>query len=261
MREKPVAIVTGGASGIGLGIASTLMAEGYDVFVLGNDLHHIDTYNASHPLWRARVCVVSDASAVAIEVDGVLHVSGRIDLLVNNASISGPTARVEAVDPSEWQKILDVGLTGAPNMKRSVAPIINAQLSGAINNITSNAGLMGCPNRSPYVAAKWVLIGLAKTWAMELEPHKVRVNALCPASVDGARIEVVTATDAKERGVSIGEIRRSSERQSSLQTFARVEDIASLVCYLASDSGLRISGQAIGLDGHTEILGNSLGKS
>jgi NAD(P)-dependent dehydrogenase (short-subunit alcohol dehydrogenase family) len=260
MSDQPVAIVTGGASGIGLGIASSLIAEGYDVFVLDNDLQHVDAYNASHPLSRAQVCDVSDASAVATEIDGVLHVAGRIDLLVNNAGISGPTAPVEAVDPAEWQKTLDVGLTGAFNMTRSVAPIMKAQSSGAIINIASNAGLMGCPNRSPYVAAKWGLIGLTKTWAMELGPHKVRVNALCPASVDGARIEAVMARDAEERGVSVGEIRQSYERQSSLQSFTRVEDIASMVCYLASDAGVRVSGQAIGLDGHTETLGNSLGE-
>jgi NAD(P)-dependent dehydrogenase (short-subunit alcohol dehydrogenase family) len=104
------------------------------------------------------------------------------------------------------------------------------------------------------------LIGLTKTWAMELGPYKVRVNALCPASVDGARIEAVMARDAQERGVSVGDIRQSYERQSSLQSFTRVEDIASMVCYLASRAAVRISGQAIGLDGHTETLGNSLGQ-
>lgn len=260
MSDQPVAIITGGASGIGLGIATMLITDGYDVFVLDNDLLHVDDYNASHPLSRARVCDVSDASAVATEIDGVLHVAGRIDLLVNNAGISGPTAPVEVVDPSEWQRSLDVSLTGAFNVTRSVAPVMKAQSSGVIINIASNAGLMGCPNRSPYVAVKWGLVGLTKTWAMELGPYKVRVNALCPASVDGERIEAVMARDAEERGVSVGEIRQSYERQSSLQSFTRVEDIASMVCYLASDAGVRISGQAIGLDGHTETLGNSLGE-
>ena len=261
MSDQPVAIVTGGASGIGLGIACALIAETYDVFVLDNDLNHVEDYNALHPLSRARFCDVSDPLSVATEVNGVVHVAGRVDLLVNNAGISGPTAPIEAVDPSDWQKTLDVGLTGAFNVTRSVAPIMKAQSSGAIINIASNAGLMGCPNRSPYVAAKWGLIGLTKTWAMELGPHNVRVNALCPASVDGARIEAVMARDAKERDVSIDEIRQSYERQSSLQSFTRIEDIASMVCYLASDAGVRISGQAIALDGHTETLGNSLGEA
>ena len=258
MSDQRIAIVTGGAYGIGLGIASALIAEGYDVFVLDNDLHHVDDYNASHPLSRARLCDVSDASAVAVEIDGVLHAAGRIDLLVNNAGVSGPTAPIEAVDPSEWQKTIDVGLTGAFNATRSVAPIMKAQSSGAIINIASNAGLMGCPNRSPYVAAKWGLIGLTKTWAMELGPCNIRVNALCPASVSGCRIDGVIERDALARGVTPEAVREVYERQSSLRTFTRPEDISAMVCYLAGPGGQRISGQAIALDGHTETLTNWL---
>jgi NAD(P)-dependent dehydrogenase (short-subunit alcohol dehydrogenase family) len=258
MSNQSVAIVTGGASGIGLGIASALIAEGYDVFVLDNDVHHVDDYNTSHPLSRARLCDVSDASAVATEVDGVLHVAGRINLLVNNAGISGPMAPIEVVDPSEWQKTLDVGLTGAVNATRSVAPIMKEQSSGAIINIASNAGLMGCPNRSPYVATKWGLIGLTKTWAMELGPYNIRVNALCPASVSGFRIDGVIERDALARGVTPEAVREVYQRQSSLRTFTKSEDISAMVCYLAGPGGQRISGQAIALDGHTETLTNWL---
>ena len=254
MSDQSVAIAIGGASGIGLGIACALIADGYDVFVLDNDLQHVDDYNASHPLSRARLCDVSDASAVATEVDGVLHVVGRINLLVNNAGISGPMAPIEAVDPSEWQKTIDVGLTGAFNATRSVARIMKAQSSGAIINIASNAGLMGCPNRSPYVAAKWGLIGLTKTWAMELGPCNIRVNALCPASVSGCRIDGVIERDALARGVTAEAVREVYQRQSSLRTFTRPEDISAMVCYLAGPGGQRISGQAIALDGHTETL-------
>lgn len=261
MSDQPVAIVTGGASGIGRHIASALMAEGYDVFVLDSDLQHVDHYNAADPLSRARFCDISDSLAVATEVNGVLHVTGRIDVLVNNAGIAGPTAPVDAISPLEWKKTLDVGLTGAFHVTSAVSASMKAQSSGVIINIASNAGLMGCPNRSPYVAAKWGLIGLTKTWAMELGPYNVRVNALCPASVDGARIEAVMARDADERGVSVSEIRQSYERQSSLKGFTRAEDIAAMVCYLASDAGMRISGQAIAIDGHTETLGSSVGES
>ena len=201
---------------------------------------------------------MSEASAVATEVDGVLHVVGRINLLVNNAGISGPMAPIEAVDPSEWQKTIDVGLTGAFNATRSVARIMKAQSSGAIINIASNAGLMGCPNRSPYVAAKWGLIGLTKTWAMELGPCNIRVNALCPASVSGCRIDGVIERDALARGVTAEAVREVYQRQSSLRTFTRPEDISAMVCYLAGPGGQRISGQAIALDGDTETLTNWL---
>ena len=258
MSAQPVAVVTGGASGIGAGIGSALRDTGFDVFVLDSNLELVAQYNDTHPLSRARPCDVSDALSVLAEVKAVINVTGRVDLLVNNAGISGPTAPVEAISPEAWQKTLDIGLTGAFNAARAVIPIMKAQSSGAIVNIASNAGLMGCPNRSPYVAAKWALIGLTKTWAMELGSYNVRVNALCPASVEGARIDAVIARDAAARGVSEDAIRSVYERQSSLRAFTRVEDIAAMVCYLAGDQGIRISGQAIGIDGHTETLTNWL---
>ena len=135
---------------------------------------------------------------------------------------------------------------------------MKAQSSGVIFSIASNAGLMGCPNRSPYVAAKWGLIGLTKTWAMELGPCNIRVNALCPASVSGCRIDGVIERDALARGVTPETVREVYKRQSSLRTFTRPEDISAMVCYLAGPGGQRISGQAIALDGHTETLTNWL---
>ena len=102
------------------------------------------------------------------------------------------------------------------------------------------------------------MIGLTKTWAMELGKFNIRVNALCPASVSGPRIEGVIERDAAARGVTTGAVREVYERQSSLRRFTKVEDIASMVCYLAGPAGSSISGQAIPLDGHTETLANWL---
>jgi NAD(P)-dependent dehydrogenase (short-subunit alcohol dehydrogenase family) len=129
---------------------------------------------------------------------------------------------------------------------------------GSIVNIASNVAFSGCPGRAPYTASKWAIVGLTKTLAMELGPHGVRVNAICPGSVDGDRIHAVIEKDAKERGQSIETIRDVYLRQSSLRTFVSAEDVANLVVFLASDLGSKISGQAIGLDGHTETLANWL---
>jgi NAD(P)-dependent dehydrogenase (short-subunit alcohol dehydrogenase family) len=124
--------------------------------------------------------------------------------------------------------------------------------------MSSNAGLMGCPLRGPYVASKWALIGLTKTLAMELGPAGIRVNALCPGSVEGPRIDRVIAADAATRGVSPAEVEAEYKRQSSLRTFARAEDILAMVRFLASAAGARISGQALAIDGHTESLSMEL---
>ena len=135
---------------------------------------------------------------------------------------------------------------------------MKSQRSGLILNMSSSAGRYGCPMRSPYVAAKWAAIGLAQTWAMELGPWNIRVNALCPGSVGGERIDRVIDRDAAERGVTPDEIRTVYQRQSSLRDFVSPDDIAAMVCFLAGPGGRMISGQALGIDGHTESLANWL---
>jgi len=100
-------------------------------------------------------------------------------------------------------------------------------------------------------------VGLTKTWAMELGPHNIRVNAICPGSVNGERIERVMNNDAIERGVSVDEIRSTYVSQVSMGTFVDAEEIADMVLFLANDMGKRISGQIIAVDGHTEGLSNN----
>ena len=112
--------------------------------------------------------------------------------------------------------------------------------------------------RSPYTAAKWAMIGFTKTLAMELGPFGIRVNAICPGSVEGERINTVIVRDAGERGRDEAEIREIYQRQSSLRTFVSADDVANLALFLVSDRGTRISGQAMGVDGHTESLANWL---
>ena len=128
------------------------------------------------------------------------------------------------------------------------------QLSGVIINIASNAGLFGCPQRSPYVASKWAAVGLAKTWAMELGPWNIRVNAICPGSVEGPRIDQVIHRDAQSRGQAPEEIRARYEQQNSLRRFVTADDVAAMVTFLAGPGGVNVSGQAIAIDGHTETL-------
>ena len=129
---------------------------------------------------------------------------------------------------------------------------------GSIISIASSVVFTGCPGRAPYTAAKWAVIGLVKTLAMELGPDGVRVNAICPGSVDGDRVDAVIERDAKKRGLSEKAIRDVYLRQSSLRTFIEPEDVANLALFLASDLANKISGQALGLDGHTETLANWL---
>ena len=137
-------------------------------------------------------------------------------------------------------------------------PLLQKGGGGSIINVASNAGFFGLPLRSAYAASKWAVIGLTKTWAMELGPYNIRVNALCPGSVSGPRIDAVIERDAEERGVSAEAVRSVYARQSSLRRFVEASDVAALALFLSSDLGASISGQAIGVDGHTESLANTL---
>ena len=129
---------------------------------------------------------------------------------------------------------------------------------GSIINISSTAGLFGYPLRTPYAASKWGVIGLTKTWAMELGDDNIRVNAICPGSVSGPRIDGVINRDAKQRGLSPDEVRKVYQKQSSMGVFVDSEDIANMAVFLASGAARFVSGQVIAVDGHTESLSNWL---
>jgi NAD(P)-dependent dehydrogenase (short-subunit alcohol dehydrogenase family) len=254
-----VALITAGASGIGLAIANALRGQGYAVFVVDVSLDAVNRFNEKFGADRAIQCDVADP----IQVDAVMcefkKQLNRIDVLVNNAGIAGPTAQLEDIDVSDWQRTIEVDLNSAFYVSRHWIPMMKSQDSGGlVINMSSNAGLHGFPLRSPYTASKWALIGLAKTWAMELGRWNIRVNALCPGSVSGVRIDSVIERDACERGMTSEQIRDVYQRQSSLRTFVDADDIAAMVCFLAGDSGRKISGQAIAIDGHTEGLTNWL---
>ncbi|XP_014680530.1 PREDICTED: D-beta-hydroxybutyrate dehydrogenase-like, partial [Priapulus caudatus] len=150
------------------------------------------------------------------------------------------------------------GLSGSFMVARKAIPLLKQAGGGSIVNMSSNAGLFGCPLRSPYVAAKWAIVGLTKTWAMELGPYNIRVNAICPGSVAGPRIDTVIERDAAERGMQPQEIRDVYQRQSSLRRFVEADEVANMALFLASDLGKGISGQALSVDGNTESLSNWL---
>ena len=129
---------------------------------------------------------------------------------------------------------------------------MKAQGSGLILLTSSTSGLHGCPNRSPYVAAKWGIVGLIKTLAMELGPHGIRVNALCPGAVEGDRMERVLTMEASARGTTNEAVREIYVAGTSLKTWVTPDDIAAMALFLASEAGARISGQALAIDGHTK---------
>ncbi len=257
---RRIAVISAAASGIGLAIAEALCADGWQVYAGDRDAAAIAALGSDREGFAAMVCEVSDAASVEdffTWIASDLRAKGAegIDLLVNNAGIAGPTARLEDQPVEAWNATIGVNLNGTFLMTRSAIPLLRLRAPGsAIITMSSTAGLFGCPLRSPYVASKWALIGLTKTLAMELGPDGIRANAICPGSVEGPRIDRVIAADAAERGLTTEEVEREYKRQTSLRTFATKEDVTAMVRYLMSPAGERISGQAIAIDGHTESL-------
>jgi NAD(P)-dependent dehydrogenase (short-subunit alcohol dehydrogenase family) len=258
MGAGPVALVTGGALGIGRAIANRFAAEGWRVHVCDADPEAVRRFLAELPSCSASVADVSRVSDVEATFDEIASRYGRLDVLVNNAGISGPTAPVEEIAPVDWDRTVAVDLNGQFYCTRRAVPMLRKAGGGSIILISSSAAFFGYPMRTPYTACKWALIGFMKTIAMELGPQGIRVNAICPGSVRGPRIDGVIERDAAKRGLSAAEIRRVYERQTSLRSFVSAEDIANAAFFLASDQGAMISGQALGVDGHTEGLSNWL---
>lgn len=257
MSSKTV-LISGAASGIGRRIAEAFLADGAEVHICDASAAAITEFLAANPSATATQADVSQVADVDRVFDDFADHYNELNILVNNAGVAGPMAPVEKIAPADWEQCIAVDLSGAFYMTRRAAPLLRQAGGGCIVNMSSTAGLFGTPLRSPYAASKWGLIGLTKTWAMEMGVDNIRVNAVCPGCVSGPRIEGVIERDAKERGVSAETIRNVYERQSSLRTFVSPEEIAATVLFLASDAAAKISGQALAIDGHTETLANWL---
>ncbi len=245
-------LVTAAAGGIGATVAARFAEAGARVYVCDVDGEALAAYLAAHPDIAGRPADVASAADVdAFVAAGVRHLGG-LDVLVSNAGIVGPVAPVEDTDPDAWRRTLDVNLTGAFLCVRAVVPHLKVAGGGSIVVMSSNAGTMGLPFRGSYVATKWGLIGLVKTLAMELGPHGVRVNAICPGDVDGERIRGVIALEAENRGLSEADVLAERVAAVSLRTMVTADDVAAMILFVCSDAGSKVSGQALLVDGNAE---------
>ena len=249
-------VISAGCSGIGYALAKAYEAEGAQVYVCDVDPQRVEAVNSEHERIHAFQADVSKHQEVDAFFDFIRSKTPHLDILINNAGIAGPTKKVEDILPEEWDQCVAVDLNGIFYVARQAFPMIRKAGGGSVINTSSSAAFFGFPFRSPYTAAKWAVIGLSKTWAMEYGADNIRVNAICPGSVKGDRIDRVVQAEADLRGLAFEEVKAGYERQVSLRTFVDVEDIINTCFYLSSDLGKNISGQMLGVDGHTETLTN-----
>ena len=247
-------LVTAGASGIGLATARAFAREGARVHVCDVDTKALDALAASDPGLARSVCDVADPAAVAQLFATSVSRLGGLDALVNNAGIAGPTAPCEDVTLGDWERTLAVNLTGQFLCAQHAIPLLKASANPSIANLSSAAGRFGFPNRTPYAASKWAVVGFTKSLSMELGPFGVRVNAICPGSVAGPRIEAVYTNKAKLRGVAPEVVRDEMIAKASLRRMVSADDIANAIVFLASPLGANISGHALPVDADTQAL-------
>lgn len=247
-------MITAGARGIGRAVAEAFLVNGARVHVCDVDDDALEQLRAELPGIEIAYCDVTDEDDIERWFSDAIDDLGGLDVLVNNAGIAGPTAPVDAMSFDDWRQCLAVNLDSQFLCARAAAPVMKQQGRGAIINMSSHAGLFGYGNRSPYAAAKWGVIGFTKSLAIELGPYGIRVNAICPGSVEGARINNVIAAQSRATGLSEDQIRADYAAQSSLRRFVDPEEIADTVLFLASPQATMISGQAISVDGHTETF-------
>ena len=247
-------LITAGASGIGLATARAFAREGARVHVSDVNREALDALAQSDPALQRSVCDVADRSQVAAMFDDALAALGGLDVLVNNAGIAGPTARCEEVEPVAWERTLAVNITGQFHCAQLAIPHLRESRNPSIVNLSSAAGRFGFPLRTPYAASKWAVIGFTKSLSIELGSDGIRVNAICPGSVAGARIESVYGAKAAARGVDYNVVLEEALAKTSLHRLVTADDIGNTIVFLCSPAGANISGQAIAVDGDVQAL-------
>jgi NAD(P)-dependent dehydrogenase (short-subunit alcohol dehydrogenase family) len=245
-------VITAAAGGIGRVVAEAFLARGDAVAVCDVDTGAVEQFRAAHPHASAAVVDLADGEAIDRWLDEAIGALGGVDVLVNNAGTKGPTAYIEDVDPDDWSACLSVSLDSHYRCARRVAPLMKQQRSGTIIEISSMAGMYGYGMRTPYAAAKWAVVGLTKSLAIELGPFGVTCNAICPGSVRGDRIDRVIAAEAAQRGVDPQVVADEYVAGQSIKRFVEPSEIADMCLFLSSPAARMVSGQAIGVDGHTE---------
>lgn len=234
-----LALVTGGAKGIGRSIASRLLEDGMDVAVM--DCTEPSALDSRVRFFKGDVTRPEDLEDLASRLLSL----GGVDVLVNNAGIRGPTAPVSSYPLKDWEAVLKLNLTGPFLCCQLLTAPMREKRWGRIINISSMAGRTPYPLRSGYAASKWGLIGLTLTLAGELGNCGITVNAVCPGPVENENMRLVMQERATATEQSFEEIRAGFIRQLAIPQLPQEVDVAAMVSYLASDAAWCITGQAL----------------
>jgi NAD(P)-dependent dehydrogenase (short-subunit alcohol dehydrogenase family) len=243
------AIVTGAGSGIGLAIASALCQVGVDVGISDIDEEALEQAAASLNRYDGEVVTVvadhatDDAGATLVET--TVSNYGGLDIVVNNVGIAGPTLPCEQVSREAFMDTLRVNLGGMFSTTRAAIPHLRSSDAGRIINLSSMSGKRPLLHRTPYTTSKMGVIGFTRTLAVELADDQITVNAICPGSIEGPRLEAVIRGQADSQGRPVADVKAEFREGAPLKTFVQAEDIAHTVLHLCSDEAGIMTGQDV----------------
>lgn len=235
--QDKVAIITGAAKGIGLATATRFAHEGAQVMLMDINPLELEKAAAQIPNAQTHVVNVTDRATIASAVDRIMQQHGRIDILINNAGIT-QDARLVKMTEMQFDAVIDVNLKGVFNCTQLVVPHMLEAKRGAIVNASSVVGLYGNFGQTNYSATKFGVIGFTKTWARELGPKGIRVNAICPGFIG---TEMVMAMPAP--------ILDDIAKRTWMGRLGTPEEMANVYLFLASDEASYINGATIEASG------------
>jgi NAD(P)-dependent dehydrogenase (short-subunit alcohol dehydrogenase family) len=247
LLSDQVAVVTGGARGIGRVIALRLAQDGADVALLARSVEAMkEVADEVRGLGRRALVLpadLRDPEAVAAAAKRTLDEFGRVDTLVNNSGVGGPSAPLWEIELDDWEETFRVNVTGTYLCCKAFLPSMVERRSGSVIVIGSVTGKRPLLNRTPYAASKLALVGLVRTLAHETGPHGIRVNLISPGGVEGERINWVIEQQAASRGITAEQARAEFADASPLKRLVAPEDVAGAVVFLASASAAGITGE------------------
>jgi len=242
--QGKVAVVTGGAGGIGRATAELLAAGGARVLVADvkdrEGRETVERIVAAGGVGAYRRTDVTEEAEVEALMAAAVETYGRLDIGVNNAGISGATARVTELSFAAWRRTMDVNLHAVFLCMRAEIPRLLVGGGGTIVNTSSAAGLMGFPGMAAYVASKHGVIGLTKTAALEHARDGIRINAVCPGGVRTPMLEAFAGSEAALEAMG---------QTAPMRRLASPEEIAAAIVWLCSDAASFVTGTAMSVDG------------
>lgn len=248
-----VAWITASGGGIGESIAQLFAKEGAKLVLCDINEEGLKKVAADCTALGAEVLAVPYDAGSYEDTDNVFKEAmarfGTIDILINNAGIAGPTDAIVNVSVDDWDKTMEVNLRGYFYCTKLVAPVMIENGGGKIVNISSTTGKRTLINRSPYAASKMGIIGFTRTAADELGKHDITVNAICPGSVMGPRLEFVYRNKAKAKGITYEELVAQEMEGRPLKRMVPPGDIAHMALFLSdTEKSNSITGQDINVN-------------